>query len=615
MKSNKGFKGNSSVWDKKGKRSRRFRRFFKRHIQHWWKNNHWKIVGAIAAFALALGYIGFSKYFATIGEKRTFLDILYLTLQLLALESGSVSGSLPWELEVSRLLSPLIASYVAIKALAVIFWEQFQLLRLKFFRNHVVICGMGRKGSLLTYRLCDLGYRVVAIELEEDNVVLDQIRNKGAIVLTGDATDLKQLRQAYVKRAEYLIAVCGDDGVNAQVATNSQKLSMGRKGKVLTCIVHITDPRLTRLLIENQVETKELDTFRLEFFNIFERGAHSWLKEYPPFDKQGRTNGLQPHLLIVDADYMGENLVCKAAKKWNDLSLETNERLRITLIDKQADEKKKSLYLRYPQLEKACDLISYEMDIESAEFLRGDFLFDEKEGCDFTSIFVCVDDDSLGQSTALTLLNHVRECKIPIVIRMASDSGLAALLPPEKERDLGHAQIYAFGLLDRTCQPDLVLGGTNEILARAIHDDYVKHQQEKGETPAVNPSMVPWRELPEHLRESNRRQADNIGMKLKAVGCYVAPLTDWDAGLFEFSADEIELMAQIEHERWVLDRIRAGWKHTKGQKNIKKKKSPYLVPWGELSEEIKELDRNTVGALPSFLYKVDLQIHREKRAI
>jgi hypothetical protein len=40
---------------------------------------------------------------------------------------------------------------------------------------------------------------------------------------------------------------------------------------------------------------------------------------------------------------------------------------------------------------------------------------------------------------------------------------------------------------------------------------------------------------------------------------------------------EIEQLAIIEHNRWNAERWLAGW--MLGEKNIKKKISPYLVPW------------------------------------
>ena len=98
-----------------------------------------------------------------------------------------------------------------------------------------------------------------------------------------------------------------------------------------------------------------------------------------------------------------------------------------------------------------------------------------------------------------------------------------------------------------------------EMLARAIHEDYVRKQDEKGHAPVDNPSMVPWDELPEQLRESNRRQAEHIATKLRAIGCGIVPLTDAHGNSFTFDSREVERLARMEHERWWRERDAAGW--------------------------------------------------------
>ena len=119
--------------------------------------------------------------------------------------------------------------------------------------------------------------------------------------------------------------------------------------------------------------------------------------------------------------------------------------------------------------------------------------------------------------------------------------------------------------------------------------------------------MQPWEELPESLKESNRDQAAHIGTKLAAVGRGVVPLADWDADRNTgFSHDEIELLAEMEHERWVEQRRLDGW--TPGPKDIVAKHTPYLVPWSALGEEVKEWDRQAVRGIPSFLARAGYQI-------
>ncbi|MFQ5864543.1 MAG: NAD-binding protein [bacterium] len=592
---------------------RRVRSFRRKYLRLWWQAYQWPVIAGIALFALALGYIGFRNYFLALGESRWPLDIFYLALQLFVLQSGAILGPVGWELELARWLAPAVAAYTALKAVAVIFREQLQSLRVRFIKDHIVICGLGRKGLLLAQRFCELGRRVLVIEQNEGNDRIDRCREQGALVMIGNAVDQVLLRQARVHRAKHLISVCGDDGVNAEVAVLARELVKDRQGEVLTCIVHIVDPQLCHLLREQEIGTGRVDAFRLEFFNNFDSGARAWLNEYPAFDETGTVNGDRPHLLIVGVGRLGESLIVHAAKKWKALSSPANEKLRITIIDQLAKIKLESLCLRYPQLPKVCELVPQQINIESPDFQRADFLFDDHNKCNITSVYVCLDDDPFALSAALALHYRLREYKIPIVVRMTHDAGLATLLRGEEVAGGTFDRLHAFGLLDKTYKPELLLAGTHEILARAIHEDYVYKQRKEGQTPQTNPSMVPWEELPEQLKESNRRQADHIGIKLQAIGCGIAPLTDWDAELFEFTEEEIELMAEMEHERWMSERLQAGWRYAPGEKNIKKKTSPYLVPMQELPEEIKELDRNTVRELPLFLAQAGFQIYRLKK--
>jgi hypothetical protein len=193
---------------------------------------------------------------------------------------------------------------------------------------------------------------------------------------------------------------------------------------------------------------------------------------------------------------------------------------------------------------------------------------------------------------------------------MAHDAGLASLLRSNIDNGGSFEGLSAFGLLDKTFKPELLFDGTHEILARAIHESYRFGQEEKGETFETNVSIVAWDELPENLKESNRRQADHIGIKLKAIGCTIVPMTDWDTEPFKFSEKEIELIARMEHERWMSERLQDGWTFKKGKKNVKRKTSPDLVPTERLTTDAFELDQNPVKYLPRYLAKVGFQIYR-----
>lgn len=128
-------------------------------------------------------------------------------------------------------------------------------------------------------------------------------------------------------------------------------------------------------------------------------------------------------------------------------------------------------------------------------------------------------------------------------------------------------------------------------------------------TPQRNPSMVPWDALPEHLQETNRQQADDIGAKLQAVQCSAAPLMDWDEPLFRFPPEEIELLARMEHDRWMAAKLRDGWRYGL-KKDGHAKTHPCLLPFDQLPREEQDKDRNAVQQIPALLAKVGFRVHR-----
>lgn len=578
-----------------------------------WNDYQWLLIGGLWIIAFVIGYIGAKKQLAALGETRSPLDPIYRTLQLFIMDDSMiVSGPvLPWELELARFMAPIVAMYTAVTALVTIFREELQIFCLRFMNNHVVICGLGRKGLLLAKGFQERGDRVVVIEQDPNNVLLGQCKERGVTVVIGDARDPELLRKVRVNTARYVVAACADDGVNVEVAVYCHELVGDRKGRVLTCFVHIVNPQLCNLLREREIMTQKVDSFRLEFFNIYDNGARALLKVYPAFDETAAAQSPLPHILVVGLGRMGESLVVHLGRQWRTIHVNTGERLPITIIDRAVDEKIRSFSLRHPRLEKVCELIPQQMDICSAEFERAQFLFNAQGQPDVTAAYICIDNDSLGLASGLSLFQHLRANRVPIVVRMLHDAGLATLLRLEGSIG-GVDDIHVFGLLDQTCTLELLLGGTHDILARAIHEEYVRSQTDLGETVESNPSMVAWEALPEGLKESNRRQADHIGIKLRAVGCGIAPFTDWDAEDFKFTPEEIELTAEMEHERWNEERLRGGWQYASGPKDIEHKTSPHIVPWTELSEDIRERDKNTMRKLPSVLAKAGFQIYRIK---
>jgi hypothetical protein len=309
-----------------------------------------------------------------------------------------------------------------------------------------------------------------------------------------------------------------------------------------------------------------------------------------------------PHLLMIGLGEMGRALVVEAARRWR-FHLLSGDPLPITVVERDASRHLDVLKVRYPRLESTCELVAFDLDVTSPEFQRGDFLAKSNGGSSITRAYVSLDTDTQGLSAAVALRRHLPD--VPVVVRTTAAAGPADIVAGGPDS----TGIMPFPVFDRISRPDVLIHGVNETIARAIHEDYVRKQVVEGNTPASNPSMAEWPALPESLKASNRDQAAHVGAKLDAVGVGLVPLLDWDTVPTEFTTEEIERLAVMEHDRWWRERESAGW--TPGpERDPEHKRTPHLVPWDELSEDIREYDRNTVRALPGILASAGFAVAR-----
>lgn len=70
------------------------------------------------------------------------------------------------------------------------------------------------------------------------------------------------------------------------------------------------------------------------------------------------------------------------------------------------------------------------------------------------------------------------------------------------------------------------------------------------------------------------------------------------------STEEIELLAEMEHTRWVAERVLAGWTYAVKPKNETRRTNPNLIPWADLEGTIKKYDRDAVTAIPGLVSEV-----------
>jgi len=185
-------------------------------------------------------------------------------------------------------------------------------------------------------------------------------------------------------------------------------------------------------------------------------------------------------------------------------------------------------------------------------------------------------------------LNKVFDCGFSVTCKISSEMASPASDPKQD------AAIAPRPLLDNL-----------EKLAVAIHKMYNQKQLER--YPDKPLSYPQFSDLPDSLKYSNLRQARGIADKLELMGWEMRPVGNGDKVISKIPDDVIEMLAAIEHESFVRERINTGWVVGE-KKDVDNKISPYLVPYDQLSEEIKDFDRDAIRNIPVLLKMIEMAI-------
>lgn len=563
----------------------------------------WLLAGAWAAL-LVLGIGGFLQQSGDLGTTRSFLDSLYFTLQLAALDYQGDSESVNWRLQIARFVAPAIAASTLVQSASIVFREQFARFRARRARNHTVLCGLGPIGARLAAALVADGRTLVAVEADPVAPGIATANDLGIPVVIGDPTDVSVLEAARVGRASRVIAIASTDAQNAAIAAAVRAVHRPAGLAPLRCAVHLIDAELAGLL--RTTELSGSTGLRVEFFNTHERAAAALLGEFP---LASTADTPQPHLLITGLGQFGSNVVVAAARAH---AAGHDGPLGVTLVDRRATARFHALRMQHPALADAVDATCLDLDFGAPDAAAVDG-FDEILRTHAPSlVVVAFEDETLAWSTGLFIHPRLGDSSATVVIRTESDGGLASLLDGATSGvDRTTApRLATFPFLDRACSTDLVDGGVREQLARSLHDDHVARTS--GATVGAGTAgayHASWESLDDTLRESSRSGADGLIAQLRSIGCEPAPLRRWGQSDRVLRDDEIDRVAAGEHARWMAEREAAGW--TWGERrDDAARHNPLLRHWEELDEADRARNHEAIAALPTILARAGFEIQR-----
>ncbi|MDT5015738.1 MAG: hypothetical protein QOD39_1898, partial [Mycobacterium sp.] len=307
-----------------------------------------------------------------------------------------------------------------------------------------------------------------------------------------------------------------------------------------------------------------------------------------------------PHILIAHLDPLGQWLLVQAALDWQVSGLDGKCQLHVSVLDDKAGERIKSLTAEHPYATRACTFHDASL---TAGGMRELLLTHEKDPAvpPISYAFVTAFRDEQGLETALRLQHQLvdRDTDVPVVAALARAHGVSSLV---RDSSGGALKIKVFQTLKHVCTTDVLEAGMMETtLARHIHEHWRKMARTEGRS---DPS---WEDADSSDRESSRALARDIPVKLRKIKCKIGPVGGSGDTEYRLTANDIEILARDEHNRWWKDRITAGWTYATDRDNAKKQ-HPSMKPFEQLRTLEADKDRQLVSAIPDLLASMQCRI-------
>lgn len=189
-------------------------------------NESWVVLAGFFAVTL----IG--TLYLSLAYSLQWLEALYETLKLQTLQSDL---AFPQDI-----LGRLLFFLIPLLGLALIFQgvlnfgrllldkgsrrEAWQIALASTYRDHVIVCGLGRVGLRTVNQLIEAGYQPVVIERDWNSEYVERVINRRVPVVVGDAREPLSLRRAGLMRARAVVAAINDDLLNVEIALTARKL-------------------------------------------------------------------------------------------------------------------------------------------------------------------------------------------------------------------------------------------------------------------------------------------------------------------------------------------------------------------------------------------------------
>ena len=533
-------------------------------------------------------------------------------------------------------------------------------------KNHVVIIGYNK--------LCIGLIQQLAGKYRDANIVLQTVREvpkirhelfsnleseneKNIIIVSGNRTFEEDLRRLHLDRCNeiFILGETEEDDNDSLNIICLKKIDNILKESKKTVRCNVLLQHQSTFAIFQQQDVEISDSIDFVPFNIHEAWTRKVLVErkfkgieYMPLDHHPITadSERRVHLVIVGMSSMGVAMGVQAAHLCHFPNFITKGiKTRITFIDEHADREMHFLMGRYKHLFKETDY--FYRDFDNAEnnvdnrssktkFTDIEFEFIKSrienpnlqaelakwslDSHSYLTVAVCFSFSPAAIAAGLYLPDEVYERKIPVLVRqvlsdhtllMFSQSVFPQKNPNEHRK---YDNVKPFGMIDNSYD----LKRADDRLPMIINYIYKEAGNDNFEIAALSFDRIEeeWKELTTALKWSNRYCANSVYIKKRSFN--IQPDT-------VLSAEQINLSAQVEHNRWNIEKLLMGYRPTTPEEKEKiatgKQTKKYykdrfihndIGPYQTLTDDdygihVSLYDVNIAKAIPFILKELELE--------
>ena len=538
--------------------------------------------------AFLLGTWGFAQAYGDAAIPSTLAQDGFRSLRLIVgnFPQALEGRDLPVALHIARWALPLLTFWSTV-ALA---WEQvrnpFRLYLIRARGDHLVIAGDDNGGlaaQAAQGALAD-GRRVLLWPRDRRTTWIgDAIEAGAAEVERGEGDDSADQLALDKARAVLLLGQEARANIALASAVLGQAARVRAPGDPLDIILRVDDPDLRRS-VEQRFAQGDHKTARVRLAALPDIAARQ-LALARPIDGFTRAGHSGRGVLVIGFSPLIERYVLRtlAGGHFRD-----GGKPAFFLYTDDAARQEAAFRARHP----GADSLSPVRFIDARP--------------DPAGIAALIDDHVAAYGEPVAILIDAGDDDRTLAIALAADARYCAAAmpaPPVHVRIDGRhdarlgAGILPFGALADMADPDMLLQDRHDALARAIHDFYLEGRFAEGERIGIRASMQEWENLPESFRDDNRLVADCYQLKLRDIG---ARLVTGTGPSLLLTPAELEELSRAEHDRWMAAKLVQGW--TFGAvRDDAKRLHPDIIPYDDLSEAIKDLDREQVRIMARLL--------------